>query len=69
LRQFPAGKSTIDRTRYATIVETDHGELGVSRLPFSAAQISTGPGDVNQFDSFLPPCPITFRMEFIPTGY
>jgi hypothetical protein len=28
-----------------------------------------GTGDVNQFDSFLQPCPITFRMEFIPAGY
>jgi hypothetical protein len=28
-----------------------------------------GPGDVNQFDSILPQCPITFRIDFIPTGY
>jgi|ERR1035438_6380172 hypothetical protein len=29
----------------------------------------SGNRDVNQFDSFLPPCPITFRIEFIPAGY
>jgi hypothetical protein len=28
-----------------------------------------GTGDVNQFDSFLPPCLITFLMVVIPTGY
>jgi hypothetical protein len=23
----------------------------------------------NQLDSFLPPCPITFRMRIVPAGY
>src|SRR5260370_20007918 len=33
------------------------------------AQVCTGPGDVSQHESFVPPCPITFRMNVIPTGY
>jgi hypothetical protein len=32
-------------------------------------QVCTGPGDASQHDSFLPPCPITFRLDVIPTGY